>query len=234
MAWHGSRHGRGRFRRGTPARSARLRTRGREQPRAPRAPREPRQSCDQGDPARRVASPRPRPGVWRSALPWVPVDLLDRASVMDAIAGNRPAVVYHCGGAAHVGHAWSRSEVTLTVNVRGTQHLLDALSRAGATTRVLIPSSAPRLPACSRGPGRGPAAGARQSVRVEQAGSGAYRRAFAVRPPLGHGRAGVQPHRTAPGSGLRGVRFRAADCRHRSRAPARRKFASATWRRDGT
>jgi GDP-4-dehydro-6-deoxy-D-mannose reductase len=61
---------------------------------------------------------------------WAPVDLLDRASVVKAIAGSRPEVVYHCGGAAHVG-----------INVRGTHHLLDALSLAGATARVLIPSS---------------------------------------------------------------------------------------------
>ena len=72
---------------------------------------------------------------------WVPVDLLDRPSVGKAIAGTRPDVVYHCGGAAHVGHAWSRTEATLDTNVRGTHHLLDALSHTGATARVLIPSS---------------------------------------------------------------------------------------------
>ena len=72
---------------------------------------------------------------------WVPVDLLDRSSVIAAIDGSRPDVVYHCGGAAHVGHAWNRTEATLGINVRGTHHLLDAISRAGATARVLIPSS---------------------------------------------------------------------------------------------
>jgi GDP-4-dehydro-6-deoxy-D-mannose reductase len=76
-----------------------------------------------------------------TSVNWVPVDLLDRASVLEAIAVSRPVVVYHCGGAAHVGHSWNRTEATLSVNVRGTHHLLDALSRAGAAARVLIPSS---------------------------------------------------------------------------------------------
>lgn len=75
------------------------------------------------------------------SVAWAPVDLLDRASVTSAVAGTRPDVVYHCGGAAHVGRAWNRAEATLTINVRGTHHLLDALSQAGVTARVLIPSS---------------------------------------------------------------------------------------------
>jgi GDP-4-dehydro-6-deoxy-D-mannose reductase len=50
--------------------------------------------------------------------------------------------VYHCAGAAHVGQAWERTEATLAINVRGTHHLLDGLSKAGGGTRVLIPGSA--------------------------------------------------------------------------------------------
>ena len=42
-------------------------------------------------------------------ITWAPVDLLDRPSVMNAIASSCPDVVYHCGGAAHVGQAWSRA-----------------------------------------------------------------------------------------------------------------------------
>src|SRR5579862_6349385 len=72
---------------------------------------------------------------------WDAVDLLDRQSVVNAIARTRPDIVYHCGGSAHVGHAWNRAEATFRVNVSGTHYLLEALAAAGTTTRVLIPSS---------------------------------------------------------------------------------------------
>ena len=65
---------------------------------------------------------RPAPSVT-----WEAVDLLDRSSVIDAIARLKPATVYHCAGAAHVGQAWERTEATFATNVRGTHHLLDGL-----------------------------------------------------------------------------------------------------------
>jgi len=76
------------------------------------------------------------------AVRWDTVDLLDRDGVRAAIARIRPAAVYHCAGAAHVGRAWDSTEATFATNVRGTHHLLDALRRAEVTARVLIPSSA--------------------------------------------------------------------------------------------
>jgi GDP-4-dehydro-6-deoxy-D-mannose reductase len=83
----------------------------------------------------RVPSPRP-------AVKWDSVDLLDRPSVIEAIARSKPALVYHCAGAAHVGRAWERTEATFATNVRGTHHLFDALRLAGLPVRVLVPSSA--------------------------------------------------------------------------------------------
>ena len=73
---------------------------------------------------------------------WDAIDLLDRAQVGDAVARLRPAAVYHCAGAAHVGRSWDSTESTFAVNVRGTHHLLDALQRAGVAARVLVLSSA--------------------------------------------------------------------------------------------
>jgi GDP-4-dehydro-6-deoxy-D-mannose reductase len=84
-----------------------------------------------GDPPRAAAGTR-----------WQAIDLLDARSVRQAIAELRPKVVYHCAGAAHVGRAWDHVESTLATNVRGTEHLLDALRRAGVTARLVIPSSA--------------------------------------------------------------------------------------------
>ena len=73
---------------------------------------------------------------------WEGVDLLDADAVAAAIARLRPSAVYHCAGAAHVGRSWDSTESTFAINVRGTHHLLQALERAGAGARVLIPSSA--------------------------------------------------------------------------------------------
>lgn len=88
-----------------------------------------------------------RPGTGRGstthpAVEWETIDLLDRDAVRASIARMRPAAVYHCAGAAHVGKAWDKTETTFAINVRGTHHLLDALARAGVESRVLIPSSA--------------------------------------------------------------------------------------------
>jgi GDP-4-dehydro-6-deoxy-D-mannose reductase len=73
---------------------------------------------------------------------WEAVDLLDAAQVDAAIARAKPAIVYHCAGAAHVGRAWGSTEPTFAINVRGTHHLLQALQNAGGAVRVLVPSSA--------------------------------------------------------------------------------------------
>lgn len=77
-----------------------------------------------------------------SSATWTAVDLLDRGAVVDAVAALRPAVVYHCAGAAHAGRAWDQTESTFAANVRGTHHLLEAMALAGVHARVLIPSSA--------------------------------------------------------------------------------------------
>jgi GDP-4-dehydro-6-deoxy-D-mannose reductase len=73
---------------------------------------------------------------------WQAVDLLDAAAIRRAIDETRPAAVYHCAGAAHVGRSWNATEPTFAVNVRGTHYLLQALEQANLATRVLIPSSA--------------------------------------------------------------------------------------------
>ncbi len=54
----------------------------------------------------------------------------------------RPATVYHCAGAAHVGRSWEAVESTFAINVRGTHHLVEGLRETGVDARVLIPGSA--------------------------------------------------------------------------------------------
>jgi GDP-4-dehydro-6-deoxy-D-mannose reductase len=77
-----------------------------------------------------------------SRVTWQAVDLLDPAHVYRAISNLKPAAVYHCAGAAHVGLSWGDTARTLAINVRGTHNLLDGLRRARVAARVVIPSSA--------------------------------------------------------------------------------------------
>jgi GDP-4-dehydro-6-deoxy-D-mannose reductase len=73
---------------------------------------------------------------------WDAVNLLDQAQVQAAVDRARPAVVYHCAGAAHVARAWDSTAPTFETNVRGTHHVLRALERSGIEARVFVPSSA--------------------------------------------------------------------------------------------
>jgi GDP-4-dehydro-6-deoxy-D-mannose reductase len=73
---------------------------------------------------------------------WEHVDLLDRDSVRRAIDRLRPTHVYHCAGVAHVADLWRDTTRGLEGNVLGTEHLLDALRRAGQPCRVLVTGSA--------------------------------------------------------------------------------------------
>lgn len=77
-----------------------------------------------------------------AAVRWEAVDLLDAGQVDAAIARSRPAAVYHCAGAAHVGRAWDSTTSTFETNVLGTHHVLQAIERCGGGARVLVPSSA--------------------------------------------------------------------------------------------
>jgi GDP-4-dehydro-6-deoxy-D-mannose reductase len=77
-----------------------------------------------------------------AGVEWQALDILDGNAVRAAILRIKPTAVYHCAGAAHVGKAWDHAETTFATNVRGTHHVLDALSRTGVESRVLIPSSA--------------------------------------------------------------------------------------------
>jgi GDP-4-dehydro-6-deoxy-D-mannose reductase len=73
---------------------------------------------------------------------WDAVDLMDQAQVQAALDRARPAAVYHCAGAAHVGRAWEATASTFALNVRGTHHLLRAMERTGDGARLFVPSSA--------------------------------------------------------------------------------------------
>jgi GDP-4-dehydro-6-deoxy-D-mannose reductase len=73
---------------------------------------------------------------------WHSLELLDRSGVYRAIDRLRPGTIFHCAGAAHVGHSWQSSRLTLETNVLGTHHVLEADRRLNLQASILIPGSA--------------------------------------------------------------------------------------------
>jgi GDP-4-dehydro-6-deoxy-D-mannose reductase len=97
-------------------------------------------------PGRRVAAwfkpDAAPPAGTRPGVEWTGIDLVDGRAVDAAIADLRPATVFHCAGAAHVGSSWTDTLVPLESNVLATHHLLRAIARAAPRAQVLVPSSA--------------------------------------------------------------------------------------------
>ena len=86
-----------------------------------------------------------RPGMGHPDVPgvaWAAVELLDRASIDDALVAARPAAIYHLAGVAHVGDSWANAEETFAGNVVGTSNLFDAMRASGRSCRVLVTGSA--------------------------------------------------------------------------------------------
>ena len=73
---------------------------------------------------------------------WRRVDLFDRDSVRREIRDLRPAAIYHCAGAPHVGQSWHNAVEPLAGNVLTTHYLLDSVRRAEIACRMLITGSA--------------------------------------------------------------------------------------------
>lgn len=82
------------------------------------------------------------PGDIARLATWTRIDLLDRDRVRGEIRALRPAAVYHCAGAPHVGASWHNTAQPFAANVLTTHYLLDAIRRAGTPCRVLITGSA--------------------------------------------------------------------------------------------
>ena len=77
-----------------------------------------------------------------ASLRWQTIELLDRPSVVAAIAELRPSAIYHLAGSAHVADSWQHTRETFEGNVLATHHLLQALHLAGQSPRVLVSGSA--------------------------------------------------------------------------------------------
>jgi GDP-4-dehydro-6-deoxy-D-mannose reductase len=75
-------------------------------------------------------------------ITWQPVNMLDAAGVLGAIAEIHPARVYHLAGTPQVDTSWREVVTQLKTNALGTHHLLDAVRQAGHPCRVLVVTSA--------------------------------------------------------------------------------------------
>jgi nucleoside-diphosphate-sugar epimerase len=60
-------------------------------------------------------------------LELVTADICDPSSLADGIAAARPELVIHLAAFTHVGRSFDRVDETITTNVQGTVHLLQAL-----------------------------------------------------------------------------------------------------------
>lgn len=73
---------------------------------------------------------------------WEAVDVADRGAVLRSIGGLTPARIIHLAGASSTASAAESVVPHLRANVLGTHHVLEAVRLAGATTRVVVVSSA--------------------------------------------------------------------------------------------
>ena len=78
----------------------------------------------------------------RAGLAWRTVDLLDRASVSNAIRDTRPAAIYHLAGSPHVGASFADPVPPLEIHAVGTHRLLDAVAEHAPDARVVVVTSA--------------------------------------------------------------------------------------------
>lgn len=78
----------------------------------------------------------------RDDVQWRGVELLNRDSVLRAMADIRPSAIYHLAGSAHVAQSWRHTLETYQGNVLAMHQVLMALRETGLTPRVLVTCSA--------------------------------------------------------------------------------------------
>ena len=103
-------------------------------------------TCCAGD-GRATSSPGTGPAARRRATAPASRGRRSICSIAAQVAGGdraaRPAAVYHCAGAAHVGHAWDSTDADLRdQRARHASPARGAASAPALDARVLIPSSA--------------------------------------------------------------------------------------------
>ena len=67
---------------------------------------------------------------WSEAFHFVPVDVLDRSGLLEAMAAIQPDLVFHLAAQSLPALSWQDPETTFRVNVFGTLNLFDAIRAA--------------------------------------------------------------------------------------------------------
>jgi len=85
-------------------------------------------------------------GSFTAFAPWPNIDshiadLRDADAVERVIAATSPEVVFHLAAQSLVRRGWARPAETYAVNVVGTSHLLEAVSRVGSVQGVVVVTS---------------------------------------------------------------------------------------------
>jgi GDP-4-dehydro-6-deoxy-D-mannose reductase len=101
----------------------------------------------------RLLATHPSIGAWRHThgrplrsvdprVQWQSVDLLNRASVKQALLDLRPGVIFHLAGLPHVAESWKSGARALEVNALGTHHLFEAVEEVLPACTVVVAGSA--------------------------------------------------------------------------------------------
>jgi GDPmannose 4,6-dehydratase len=69
-------------------------------------------------------------------------DLLDREKIFQIITETKPDQIIHLAAQSSVAKSWENPDLTMQVNVEGTQILLDAVRHAKLNSRILVVTSA--------------------------------------------------------------------------------------------
>ncbi len=181
----------------------------------------------------------------RTRVQWMPLDLLDAASVVKLAGGNYDAVL-HLAGLASGGDAARDPGVAWTVNAAGTARLLDALggaARRGASIpwswwcRARRCTSAPRThwsrptrssPARPTRPPSGAPSSRQPRPRDEPGCGSCWRVPF---PTPGRGRTPASSRRHSPGGSWPRARVACTRCTSATSRSRGTSWTSGTWRR---
>lgn len=78
------------------------------------------------------------PDYKNEAITVLTMNLLDKENVEQVIEQVKPDAIYHLAGQSAVGLSWQKPDLTVSINVNGTLHLLEAVKEYCVSSRVLI------------------------------------------------------------------------------------------------
>jgi GDP-4-dehydro-6-deoxy-D-mannose reductase len=74
-------------------------------------------------------------------IEWYDCDMMDMKSVMKAVAGIKPDIIFHMASQSFVSPSWDHPHVYMDANYKMTVNLMEACLYAGINPRIHIPGS---------------------------------------------------------------------------------------------